>query len=153
MRDFCCIYFIFNVELLSQKGVNVMEKYTVINVSNNDVGAFKKVRVKDKKGGTDDFYFDDVPSLKSGTTIKVYKNLKNVIFAYSCKVNGRQFVRLPVLPCSAYSFVHFYDALGSADACALDQDICSVLKTRGIKPTMNKISNLRLFVTDVQNMK
>jgi len=130
-----------------------MEKYTVISVSNHNTGAFQKVRVKDKRGTTDEFYFESVPNLKSGTTIKVYKDLKNSIFAYACKVNGKHFVRLPVLPYSTYAYAHFYDVFKSADVCALDKDICSALKTRGIKPTMNKANNLRLFISDMQNVK
>lgn len=130
-----------------------MEKYTVVKVSNQDFGNFQKVHVKNKKGITDDFYFDSVPELKSGTTIKVYKTINNSVSAYSCKINGKQFVRLPILPCSAYGFTHFYDALKSMDACALDADIRSALKVRGIKPTINKINNLRLFISDMQNLR
>lgn len=130
-----------------------MEKYTVVKVINHEVGTFQKVHVKDKKGATKDFYFDTIPELKSGITLKVYKNLKDSISAYSCKVNGKQFVRLPILPCTEKAFSRFYDVFKSADACALDVDICSALKVRGVKPTMNKANNLRLFISEMKKVR
>lgn len=130
-----------------------MEKYTVVKVSDSDIATFQKVHVKGKNGLTRDFYFEHVPDLKSGITIKVYKNLNDAVAAYSCKINGKQVVRLQNAPNSAPAFNHFYSALNSADACALDSDICSVLKRRGLKTTWNKENNLRMFVNDMQKVK
>jgi hypothetical protein len=120
-----------------------MERYKVEFVFDNKSLFVQYVKAKNKRGAEKMFCLRSTLPVKKGMFINMYekKGIVKTTLAYSYKINGKRIVDL--LRCGSVN--QFYDGVGFFDSCRLNRDICQALRAQGIKPTLNRKNNLRLF--------
>ena len=91
----------------------------------------------------------DSPHVPVGTKIKIYteKKYKYITIATSYKIKGRRYITLNLSPyCHVSTIKHFYKRFSAIDSFRFNIDLIQALSQQGIMPSLNKNTNLRLFL-------
>lgn len=89
------------------------------------------------------------PHVPVGTKIKIYtdKKYKYLTIATSYKIKDRRYITLNLSPYSSVSSIkHFYNRFSAVDGIRFNIDLIQALSQQGIMPSLNKNTNLRLFL-------
>ena len=131
-----------------------MKTYTVI--TNYDTTTpyplFQKVTLSDKAGNKRTESINNANSIPTGTKIVFYEYKKSGFIrletAYSYKINGTQYIQLNQTPITHDAIKKFWANMGCIDRVYLHRDIKKVLRQRKITPTLNRNTNLLLFLNN-----
>ena len=131
-----------------------MKTYTVI--TNYDTTTpyplFQKVTLSDKAGNKRTESINNANSIPTGTKIVFYEYKKSSFVrletAYSYKINGTQYIQLNQTPKTHDAIKKFWANMGCIDRVCLHRDIKKVLRQRKITPTLNRNTNLLLFINN-----
>lgn len=128
-----------------------MKTYTVI--TNYDIypdSLFQNVLLKDKAGRERTESINNANLIPTGTKVFFYEYKKSSFIrletAYSYKINGKQYIQLNQTPRIHTAIKHFWANMGYIDRIRLHRDIKKVLRQRKITPTLNRNTNLLLFL-------
>ena len=89
------------------------------------------------------------PHVPVGTKIKIYtdKKYKYLTIATSYKIKDRRHITLNLSPYSSVSSIkHFYKRFSVVDGIRFNIDLIQTLSQQGIMPSLNRNTNLRLFL-------
>ncbi|MBQ2844437.1 MAG: hypothetical protein IJE79_00235 [Alphaproteobacteria bacterium] len=130
-----------------------MKTYTVI--TNYDLypdSLFQNVLLKDKAGRERTESINNANLIPTGTKVFFYEYKKPSFIrletAYSYKINGKQYIQLNQTPGTHTAIKHFWANMGCIDRICLHHDIKKVLRQRKITPTLNRNTNLLLFLNN-----
>lgn len=130
-----------------------MKTYTVI--TNYDIypdSLFQNVILKDKAGRERKESINNANLIPTGTKIVFYEYKKSSFIrletAYSYKINGTQYIQLNQTPRTHTEIKQFWANMGHIDRICLHHDIKKVLRQRKITPTLNRNTNLLLFLNN-----
>lgn len=131
-----------------------MDMFKVTSVKYEDGDIYQTVFLNGKKGyNCQKNIFRTNVKFEKGHAFKVYKTRYGLDYAYSYKLGGKRYVDLMQVPTNMSGVESFYEKLCMVDSILLNNDICSVLCRRGIKPTFNKMNNLRLFLFELPKVR
>ena len=75
------------------------------------------------------------------------KKYKYITIATSYKIKGRRYITLNLSPyCHVSTIKHFYKRFSAIDSFRFNIDLIQALSQQGIMPSLNKNTNLRLFL-------
>ena len=131
-----------------------MDKFKISSVKYCEGDIYQTVYLNGKKGHNRRVDITRTASkFEKGHAFKVYKTQLGLDYAYSYKLGGKRYVDLMQRPINMSAVEGFYEKLSMFDSILLNNDICSVLRRRGIKPTFNKMNNLRLFLFELPRVR
>ncbi len=132
-----------------------MERFTVIETSQDKFGIqplFQEVTLQNKQGGPHKVSVcNSFPKIPVGTRFKIYntreaKCVISIKMALSYKVNGRRFVYIEQRPITDFGIAKFWNDLSFFDRLRLHTDIKQALRHQGVRPALNRCTNLRLLL-------
>lgn len=130
-----------------------MKTYTVI--TNYDIhpdSLFQNVLLKNNAGHKRTESINNANLIPTGTKVFFYEYKKSSFIrpetAYSYKINGTQYIQLNQTPQTHDAIKKFWANMGCIDRVCLHRDIKKVLRQRKITPTLNRNTNLLLFLSN-----
>ncbi len=155
MRDFFVDFLVFICLLWTSITRSFfMDKFKISSVKYCEGDIYQTVYLNGKKGHNRRVDIHRTASkFEKGHAFKVYKTQLGLDYAYSYKLGGKRYVDLMQRPINMSGVEGFYEKLSMFDSILLNNDICSVLRSRGIKPTFNKMNNLRLFLFELPRVR